>query len=278
MSIREHRAEVAPEAADDSTLRKLDVAEGRERHLREQVELLEERLLEAEKEISALHREIRVRAELGAEMQRTLSWRESRNPPRDQATPPASVTTTLCFVGARRGNVFMNELLAAVAHEVEEAGMPTELAFDSLPDSDGRAYVLIPHEYYECVRDEHWPTRAQLARTVAFCTEQPGTHWFDLGAMYGRSAGAVVDIYKGSVRVLERKGTRAEHFPLGYTSFWDRWERDESVERPVDVLHLGAGNERRLRALAGYAGTLWPHRTRLLIPPESPKTSEERTS
>ena len=106
------------------------------------------------------------------------------------------------------------------------------------------------------------------------CTEQPGTHWFDLGAKYARSAGAVVDIYKGAVRVLERKGIHAEHFPLGYTSFWDRWERDESVERPVDVLHLGAGNERRLRALAGYAGTLWPHRTRLLIPPESPKTSE----
>ncbi len=168
----------------------------------------------------------------------------------------------------------MNELLAAVAHEVEAAGMPTELAFDSLPEGGSRAYVLVPHEYYECVRDEHWPTRAQLARTVALCTEQPGTHWFDLGAKYGRSAGAVVDIYKGAIRVLERKGIRAEHFPLGYTSFWDRWERDESVERHVDVLHLGAGNERRLRALAGYAGTLWPHRTRLLIPPESPKTSE----
>ena len=78
MSIREHRVEVAPEAADDSALRKLDVAEGRERHLREQVELLEERLLEAEKEISALHREIRVRAEIGAEMQRTLSWRVTK--------------------------------------------------------------------------------------------------------------------------------------------------------------------------------------------------------
>lgn len=78
MSIREQRAEVAPEVADDSTSRKLDVAEGRERYLREQVELLEERLLEAEKEITALHREIRDRAELGAEMQRTLSWRVTK--------------------------------------------------------------------------------------------------------------------------------------------------------------------------------------------------------
>ena len=80
-----------------------------------------------------------------------------------------------------------------------------------------------------------------------------------------------MDIYKGAVRGARAGGVDAEHFPLGYTSFWDRWERDESVERPVDVLHLGAVNERRLRALAGYAGTLWPHRTRLLIPPEKPE-------
>jgi len=168
----------------------------------------------------------------------------------------------------------MNELLTAVAHEVDAAGMPTELAFDALPEDDGRVYVLIPHEYYACVREELWPARRQLGRTIAFCTEQPGTHWFDLGAMHSRSAGAVVDIYRGSVRVLERKGIRAEHFGLGYTSFWDRWERDERAQRPVDVLHLGAVNDRRLHALAGYAGTLWPHRTRLLIPPERPKTDE----
>lgn len=87
MSIREQRTEVEPErtaeldaavAAADSARRKLDVAEGREKHLREQVELLEERLLEAEEEITTLHREIRARAELGAEMRRTLSWRVTK--------------------------------------------------------------------------------------------------------------------------------------------------------------------------------------------------------
>ncbi|MBA3401536.1 MAG: hypothetical protein H0U05_06050, partial [Actinobacteria bacterium] len=52
------------------------------------------------------------------------------------------MTATLCFVGARRGNAFMNELLAAVAHEVEAAGMPTELVFDALPEDGGsRVYV-----------------------------------------------------------------------------------------------------------------------------------------
>lgn len=83
MSIREQQAEVEPERgaaleAADAALRKLDVAEGRERRLRDQVRLLEERLLEAEQEITALHREIRARAELGAEMRRTLSWRITR--------------------------------------------------------------------------------------------------------------------------------------------------------------------------------------------------------
>ncbi len=182
--------------------------------------------------------------------------------------------TTLCFVGARRGNAFMNELLAAIAHEVEAAGMPTELALDALPEDSSCVYVLIPHEYYACVREELHPTRAQLGRTIAFCTEQPGTHWFELTRAHAASAGAAVDIYPEAARELARGGVDAEHFRLGYSGFWDRWDRDESRERPVDVLHLGAVNERRLRALAGFAGTLWPHRTRLLVPPETPKIRE----
>lgn len=73
------RAELdAALAAADSARRRLDVADGREKRLREQVELLEARLLVAEKEITELHREIRARAELGAEMRRTLSWRVTK--------------------------------------------------------------------------------------------------------------------------------------------------------------------------------------------------------
>ena len=138
------------------------------------------------------------------------------------------MTTTLCFVGARRGNAFMNELLAAVAHEVEAAGMPTELALDALPGDGSYVYVLVPHEYYVCVREEDHPTRAQLGRTIAFCTEQPGTHWFDLTRAHAASVGAAVDIYPDAVRELERHGVGAEHFQLGYSGFWDRWNRDES--------------------------------------------------
>ena len=168
----------------------------------------------------------------------------------------------------------MNELLAAVAHEVAALGMRTEVVLDEFPEDGARAYVVIPHEYFACVDEELHPTSEQLGRTIAFCTEQPGTYWFDLSASHARRAGAAVDIYAGAVRELGRRGVRAEHFRLGYTGFWDSWNGDEASERPVDVVHLGAVNPRRLRALAGYAETLWPLETRLLIPPERPKTEE----
>jgi Glycosyl transferase family 2/Glycosyl transferases group 1 len=181
---------------------------------------------------------------------------------------------TLCFVGTTRGNAFMNELLGAVAHEVAAAGMRTEVVLDTPPLDDSRVYVLVPHEYFATVPEERHPTDGQLARTIAFCTEQPGTPWFDVGEAHARRAAAVVDINRGAVRELRRLGVLAEHFRLGYSSFWDTWHGDESRERPTDVLFLGAVNERRLEALAGYAATLWPHESHLLIPPELPKTRE----
>jgi len=185
-----------------------------------------------------------------------------------------SAELTLCFVGTTHGNAFMNELLAAVAHEVEAAGVRTEVVVDTAPVGDSHVYVLIPHEYFACVRDELHPTRAQLARTIAFCTEQPETPWFEVSEAHARQAGAVVDISPAATAELRRRGVRAERFRLGYTEFWDGWRRDETCERPTDVLHLGAVNDRRLEALAGYAATLWPLQTQILVPTQSPKTRE----
>ena len=181
---------------------------------------------------------------------------------------------TLTFVGTSRGNAFMNELLSAVAHEVEAAGLPTEFVVDAPPSDGSRVFVFVPHEYFATVGKELHPTRQQLARTIALCTEQPGTPWFDVSESHARAAGAVVDISVAAVRELRKRGVRAEHFRLGYTDFWDVWGRDESRPRPLDVLHLGAVNERRLEALAGYAATLWRRETRIHVPPEAAKTRE----
>jgi len=89
MSIREPqteaetRVEPALDAASAATatdwvLRQLDVAKGREKHLRQQVEKLERRLLAKEKELAGLQRELRARSAMVDEIQRTLSWRVTK--------------------------------------------------------------------------------------------------------------------------------------------------------------------------------------------------------
>ena len=87
MSIREQQPEIEQEAgseldaalaATDSALRQLDVAKGREKQLREQVDKLERHLLEKEKELTGLQRELRARSELVGELHRTLSWRVTK--------------------------------------------------------------------------------------------------------------------------------------------------------------------------------------------------------
>ena len=87
MSIREQQTEAetqiaapldAASAATDSVLRQLDVAKGREKRLIQQVEKLEVRLLEKEKELTGLKRELRARSAMVDEIQRTLSWRATK--------------------------------------------------------------------------------------------------------------------------------------------------------------------------------------------------------
>jgi hypothetical protein len=178
---------------------------------------------------------------------------------------------TMTLVGTSRGNVFMNELLAAIAHEVRRCGAEADLVLDRFPDAERSAYVVVPHEYFETVPARDHPSEEQLRRTISLSVEQPGTGWFDLACVHAGRSAAVVDIRRTGVRELRRRGLMAEHFQLGYTEYWDKWRGDESLERPIDLLHLGTETPRRLRALAAYARTLWRHETRVLLPPVAPK-------
>jgi glycosyl transferase family 2/glycosyl transferase family 1 len=63
----------------------------------------------------------------------------------------------------------------------------------------------------------------------------------------------------------------AEHVALGYTPRWDRWERDESAAREVDVLYMASIDERRGAFVSSYAETLRGRTCHLLIAPERPK-------
>ena len=165
----------------------------------------------------------------------------------------------------------MNELLSVVAHEVGSFGVDVDIALDRFPDAGGTTYVVVPHEYFATVPQADHPSDEQLQRTIALCVEQPGNSWFEFSLAHARRTAAVVDIDRSSARELQRRGVPAEHFQLGYSEYWDRWHRDQSVERPVDVLHLGTESARRRLLLAGYASTLWPLENRLLVAPVAPK-------
>src|SRR5664280_344906 len=81
-----------------------------------------------------------------------------------------------CFVSTRRGSRFMTELLAAISAATAAAGHTTELVFDEFPPlREECVYVVIPHEFQAWGDPSGFPDARQRARTIALCTETPGT-------------------------------------------------------------------------------------------------------
>jgi hypothetical protein len=177
------------------------------------------------------------------------------------------------FVSTRRGSQFMTELLSAVSTATAEAGHPTHLALDRFPPLDEDCvYVVIPHEFRAWGDPDGLPDASQRARTIALCTENPGTQWFEETFELLSQFGAAVSINRSSAAELQRRGIPCEHLQLGYSRLWDTWLGDESVERNTDVLYLGAADPRR-DPLVGWLGkSLWSRECQFLIPPLEPRT------
>ncbi len=177
----------------------------------------------------------------------------------------------LWFLTASAGNRFMTELLAALAAAATRAGAEVAWACDGYPEAGDRdAYVVVPHEFFECTAAGHNASATQLSRTVAVCVEQPGTAWFETSAGHAHRVGRALDINRTACHELRRRGVRAEHLQLGYVPEWDLWA-GVGRGRPVDVLYMGSDDQRRAAILAGFAEPLAEWSTRLLIPPLEPK-------
>jgi CTP:molybdopterin cytidylyltransferase MocA len=172
-----------------------------------------------------------------------------------------------CFISVRGRNYFMTELLSMISAAVSAAGHDVDFAFDEFPPLSGDAvYVVIPHEFHGHVDRRAFPSGAQCERTIALCTENPGTPWFELTCRLAPHFGATVAINRGSVTELRRRGIPCEHLQLGYSGLWDSWRRQESMTRPIDVLYLGAKDMRRDALLAGYGRYLWARNCQFLVP------------
>lgn len=157
----------------------------------------------------------------------------------------------ICFVSASGQNVFFAEILEAFASALRERGFTVEESVDCFPALDeDLIYLYVPHEYHPLVEELAHPTTAQLRRTVAVCTEQPGTQWFDTSCGIAAQAGGVVDINVLGVRELTKRGVKAEHVPLGYVPAWDAWGGAEGSVRSTDMVFLGGATERRTQLLS----------------------------
>ncbi len=179
------------------------------------------------------------------------------------AAPPEP---RLCVVSASGQNAFFGEILEAFGTALRARGLAVEESVDCFPPpADDLVYLFIPHEYNPMVHELARPAWTQLRRSVALCTEQPGTNWFDTAAELAAQAGAAVDINALGAAELRRRGVAAEHAPLGYVASWDRWGGATDSERPIDVAFLGGHTDRRARALARCAPVLEPRQTALHV-------------
>jgi hypothetical protein len=157
----------------------------------------------------------------------------------------------VCIVSASGQNVFFGEILEALGDALRDRGVTVEQSVDCFPPAaTGLVCLFVPHEYNPMVHELARPTPDQLRRSIALCTEQPGTSWFETSAELAAQAGAAVDINALGAAELRRRGIEAEHAPLGYAPRWDAWRGEATREREIDVVFLGAHTERRANALA----------------------------
>ena len=165
----------------------------------------------------------------------------------------------------------MTELLLALCEAAKAAEHSAELAFDEFPpDRDECTFVTIPHEFHAW--GATWPNAWQRERTIALCTENPGTPWFEATYELVPQFALAASINRASAAELRQRGVRCEHLQLGYTSRWDSWRGDENVERELDVLYLGAADPRRDPLLASIGKQLWSWNCQFLVPPLEPRT------
>jgi hypothetical protein len=171
----------------------------------------------------------------------------------------------VCFVRASRQNVFFDELVGAFRDGLEGRGVEVLEAVDHFPPpEDDLVYVFVPHEYLPLVHADSQPTWRQLRRSVAICTEQPGTTWFDTAADVAEQCGAAVDINELGVEALRKRGVHAELVRLGYVPAWDRWGGEDS-ERPIDLTFMGGHADRRGVALARLGVVLQDRRSAIHV-------------
>ena len=201
----------------------------------------------------------------------------------DPEQPPAA--ETVAVFASSLGNFFFRQIADRVAAGFRAAGCRVyRLDQNSQrPDDVTIDFVVAPHEFFLLGAGPRWRDTIDLASSIVFNTEQPGTPWYFRALRYGTGAGTLVDLSPQSAAMLSGLGfPRSGFLPLGPVAgapvpvepIRDRVLGLEDVpirpgtvagdvpwhERPIDVLFLGTLTPRRSAALGALAPTLARHR------------------
>lgn len=165
------------------------------------------------------------------------------------------------FVSAR-GNAFMTDIAGWLVEAAALTGRTAGLVTDRLPAVDGSVNLVVaPHEFFELFDAPKPALMRAAAASVVIGTEQPGTKWFGLTLDAARLGVLAYDINDHGVEALAAAGVDAHRLQLGAVPSMIAAD----VDRPVDVLFLGALDDRRGRLLADLAPRLVHRRCELRL-------------
>jgi Glycosyl transferase family 2 len=171
----------------------------------------------------------------------------------------------LAFVMSPQQNWYLREFAETLIYELGQQGAPSALHLDGFPaPRPEMVYVLVaPHEYLKLEGDGALPDDEILKRTIFLCADSPAVIDQDKDTKLLRRGGAVFDLDARSVALRRRTGIPSRYLRPGYSKLRDRF--DPEVDRPIDVMFLGAHSLRRTRQLARCARVLAPRNCLLQI-------------
>ncbi len=163
------------------------------------------------------------------------------------------------FVAAD-GNAFMTDVARNITEACALAGRDALLVTDRLPARDGSLQLVVaPHELFALSDAPVDELRRAAAASVCIGTEQPGTTWFERSLDAIRLGPTALDINEDGVAALRAEGVNAHRLVLGTVPSMVA----PATARDIDVLFLGALDERRSQVLAALAPRLARHRSEL---------------
>jgi glycosyltransferase involved in cell wall biosynthesis len=174
------------------------------------------------------------------------------------------------------GNFFMQEIANLVYWQLKALGINTYLRTEEseLNESFDIRIFVAPHEFFWLGRGETWRELASAPGSVLYNVEQAQTKWFCAALPYLIRAPLVLDINFQSAILLRQLGRNSIHYMPPYLPAcpytipeldasqiehlrgyvfsrraFDWTQHPGLAERPIDILFIGTGSERRLKAI-----------------------------